>query len=86
VLGSLIILRAGGVIAGEVEVIEGSTHSGYHLLELFLLIPRAVLLLVVTLDVVVLLGVVVLVGGGVELLPLGTVSDKVVVSPHSKQP
>jgi hypothetical protein len=80
VLGSLILLGAGGVIAGEVEVIEGSTRSGYHLLKLFLLIPRAVLLLVVT------LAVVVLIGGGVELLPLGTVSDEVVVSPHSKQP
>jgi hypothetical protein len=86
VLGSLILLGAKGVIAGDVEVIENSTRSGYHLLKLFLLIPRVVLLLIITLVVVVLLGVVVLVGGGVELLPLGAVSDEVVVSPHSKQP
>jgi hypothetical protein len=47
-------------------------------LELFiLLIPEAVLLLVITLAVVILLGVVVLIGRGVELLPLGTVSDEV---------
>jgi hypothetical protein len=38
---------------------------------------EAVLLLVVALDVVVPLGVVILVGGGVELLPLGAVSDEV---------
>jgi hypothetical protein len=36
-----------------------------------------VLLLVIALAVVVSLGVVILVGGGVELLPLGVVSDKV---------
>jgi hypothetical protein len=74
--GPLILLRAGGVVAGEVEVAEGGTHSGHHLLRL-LPILGVVLLLVVTLAVVVPLGVVVLVGGGVELLPLGTVSDEV---------
>jgi hypothetical protein len=44
---------------------------------LFLLVPEVILLLVVTLAVVVPLSVVVLVGGGVELLPLGAVNDKV---------
>jgi hypothetical protein len=78
-LGPLILLRAGGVIAGEVVITEGCTRSGHHLLELLLLlpIPEAVLLLVVALVVVVLLGVVVLVGKGVELLPLRAVSDEV---------
>jgi hypothetical protein len=78
-LGPLILLGAGGVIAGEVEVDEGGTHSGHHLLELLLLllVSEAVFLLVVTLALVVLLGVVILVGGGVELLPLGAVGDEV---------
>jgi hypothetical protein len=77
-LGPLILLGAGGVITGEVEVTEGSTHSGHHLLEfLLLLVPKAVLLLVVALAVVVPLGVVILVGGGVKLLPLGVVGDEV---------
>jgi hypothetical protein len=31
-LGPLILLGAGGVIAGEVEVAEGGTRSGHHLL------------------------------------------------------
>jgi hypothetical protein len=76
-LGPLILLRDGGVIAGEVEIAEGSTRSGHHLLEfLLLLVPEAVLL-VVTFVVVIPLGVVILVGGGVELLPLGAVNDKV---------
>jgi hypothetical protein len=67
------------VVAGEVEVAEGCTRSGHHLLELLLLllIREAVLLLVITLAVVVPLAVVILVGGGVELLPLGEVSDEV---------
>jgi hypothetical protein len=78
VLGPLILLRAEGAIAGEVEVAEGCTRSGHHLLELLLLlIFEALLLLVVALAVVVSLGVIVLVGGGVELLPLGAVSDEV---------
>jgi hypothetical protein len=77
VLGSLILLKVGGVITGEVEVAEGDTLSGHHLLELVLLVPEAVLLLVVALAVVIPLGVVVLVGGGVKLLPLGLVGDKV---------
>jgi hypothetical protein len=77
-LGPLILLWVGGVVAGEVEVTEGSTRSGHHLLEpLLLLVPRAVLLLVVALAIVISLGVVVLVGGGVKLFPLGTVSDEV---------
>jgi hypothetical protein len=75
--GPLILLGAGGIVAGEVKVVEGCTRSGHHLLKLLLLVPKAVLLLVVTLAVVVLLGVVVLVGGGVELLPLGAVGDEV---------
>jgi hypothetical protein len=76
-LGPLILLRAGGVIAGEVKEAEGSTRLGHHLLELLLLVPKAVLLLIVALAVVISLGVVVLVGGGVELLPLGGVGDEV---------
>jgi hypothetical protein len=45
-LGSLILLGAGGVIAGEVEVTEGCTRSGHYLLELLLLllVPEVVLL------------------------------------------
>jgi hypothetical protein len=77
VLGPLILLRARGVLAGEVEVTEGSTRSGHHHLELLLLLVTEVVLpLVVTLAVVVLL-VVILDGGGVELLPLGAVGDEV---------
>jgi hypothetical protein len=76
VLGPLILLRAGGVITGEVEVIEGCTHSGHHLLEL-LLVPEVVLILIVALAVVVPLGVVVLIEGGVKLLPLGAIGDEV---------
>jgi hypothetical protein len=77
VLGPLILLRPGGVIAEEVEVTEGCTHSGHHLLELLLLlVTEAVLLLVVALAIVVLLGVAILVGG-VNLLPLGAVGDEV---------
>jgi hypothetical protein len=76
-LGPLILLGAGGVVAGEVEVAEGGTRSGHYLLELLLLVPEAVLLLIIALVVVVLLGVVILVGGGVELLPLGAVDDEV---------
>jgi hypothetical protein len=49
----------------------------HYFLELLLLVPEAVLLLVITLDVVIPLGVVILVGGGVELLPLGAVGDEV---------
>jgi hypothetical protein len=44
-LGPLILLGAGGVVAGEVEVTEGCTRSGHHLLELLLLVPEVVLLL-----------------------------------------
>jgi hypothetical protein len=76
-LGPLILLGAGGVIAGEVEVAEGCTRSGHHLLELLLVVPEAILLLVIALAIVVPLGVVILVGGGVELLPLGAVGNEV---------
>jgi hypothetical protein len=77
-LGPLILLGAGGVIAGEVKVAEGCTRSGHHLLELLLLlVPEAVFLLVVALVVVIPLGVVILVGGGVKLLPLGAIGDEV---------
>jgi hypothetical protein len=79
VLGLVILLGAGGVVTGEVVVTEGCTRSGHHLLELLLLllVPKEVLLLVITLAIVIPLGAVVLVGGGVELLPLGAVGDEV---------
>jgi hypothetical protein len=77
-LGPLILLRAGGVITGEVEVAEGCTHSGHHLLKLLLLlVPKAVLLLALTLVVGVVPLVVVVLIGGVKLLPLGAVDDEV---------
>jgi hypothetical protein len=75
----LILLGAGGVIAGEVEVTECCTCSGYHLLKLLLppLVPEAVLLLTLALVAGVIPVVVVVLVGGVELLPLGAVGDKV---------
>jgi hypothetical protein len=77
-LGPLILLGAGGVIAGEVEVAEGSTRSGHHLLEhLLLLVPEAVLLLALVLVAGVVPVVVVVLVGGVKLLPLGAVGDEV---------
>jgi hypothetical protein len=77
-LGPLILLGAGGVVAGEVEVIEGGTRSGHHLLELLLLlVPEAVLLLALALVAGVVLVVVVVLVGGVDLLPLGAVGDEV---------
>jgi hypothetical protein len=78
-LEPLILLGAGGVITGEVDVTEGCTCPGHHLLELLLLllVPEAVFILIVVLVVVVPLGVVVHVGGGVEFLPLGAVGDEV---------
>jgi hypothetical protein len=77
-LGLLILLWARGVIAREVEVVEGSTRSGHHLLELLLLrVPEAVLLTLALVTGVILVVVVVLVEGGVELLPLGAVDDEV---------
>jgi hypothetical protein len=75
VLGLLILLWAGGVTTGEVEVAEGSTHSGHHLLKLLLIVPKAVLLLAVGGVIPVI--VVILVGGGVEFLLLGAVGDEV---------
>jgi hypothetical protein len=78
-LGPLILLEAGGVIAGEVEVAEGGTRSGHHLLELLLLllVPEAVLLLTLALVTGVVPVVVVVLVGGVGLLPLGAVGDEV---------
>jgi hypothetical protein len=76
-LGPLILLGAGGVFAGEVEVAEGCTRSGHHLLELLLLVPEAVLLLALALVTGVIPVVVVVLVGGVELLPLGAVNDEV---------
>jgi hypothetical protein len=75
-LGLLILLGARGVITGEVEVTEGSTRSGHHLLELLLLlVPEAVVLLALALVTGVVPVVVVVLVGGVELLPLGAVGD-----------
>jgi hypothetical protein len=78
-LGPLILLGAGGVIVGEVEVAEGGTRSGHHLLELLLLllVPKMVLLLALALVTEVIPVVVVVLVGGVELLPLGAVGDEV---------
>jgi hypothetical protein len=76
-LGPLILLGAGGVIAGEVEVTEVCTRSGHHLLKLLLLVPEAVLLLALTLVTGVVSVVIVVLVGGVELLPLGAVGDEV---------
>jgi hypothetical protein len=76
-LGPLILLGARGVIAGEVEVAEGGTHSGHHLLKLLLLVPKAVLLVALALVAGVILIVIVILVGGVELLPLGAIGDEV---------
>jgi hypothetical protein len=78
-LGLLILLWAGGVIAGEVEVTEGSTRLRHHLLKLhlLLLILEAVLLLTLALVAGVVPVVVVVLIEGVELLPLGAVGDEV---------
>jgi hypothetical protein len=77
-LEHLILLGAGGVAAGEVEVAEGSTRSGHHLLKLLLLlVSEAVLLLALTLVAEVVPVVVVVLVGGVELLPLEAVGDEV---------
>jgi hypothetical protein len=76
-LEPLILLGAVGVIVGEVEVAEGGTRSGHHLLELLLLlVSEAVLLLALAL-VARVISVVVVVLGGVKLLPLGAVGDEV---------
>jgi hypothetical protein len=78
VLGPLILLGAGGVIAGEVEVTEGSTHSRHHLLELLLLlVPEVVLILALALVAEVVPVVLVILIGGVKLLPLGLIGDEV---------
>jgi hypothetical protein len=78
-LGPLILFGAEGVVAGEIEVAEGGTRSGHHLLELLLLllVPEAVLLFTLALVAGVVPVVVVILVGGVELLPLGAVSDEV---------
>jgi hypothetical protein len=65
-LGPLILLGAGGVITGEVEVTEGGTRSGHHLLK-FLLVPEALLLFALALIVGVILVIVVVLIGGVKL-------------------
>jgi hypothetical protein len=75
-LGPLILLGAGGVVAGEVEVAEDGTRSRHHLLEL-LLIPEAVLLLALALIAGVILVVIVVLIGEVKLLPLGAIGDEV---------
>jgi predicted membrane protein len=61
-----------------VEIAEGSTRTGQHLLKLLLLLlaPKAVLLFIIALAIVVPVGVIILVGG-VKLLPLGAVSNEV---------
>jgi hypothetical protein len=76
-LGPLILLGAGGVVAREVEVTEGCTHSEHHLLELLLLLPEAVLLLDLALVVGVVLVVIFVLVGIVKLLLLGAIGDKV---------
>jgi hypothetical protein len=73
----LILLGAGGVIAGEVEVAKGGARSGHHLLELLLLVPKVVFLLALTLITGVIPVVVVVLVGGAKLFPLGAVGDKV---------
>jgi hypothetical protein len=63
-----------------VEVAEGCTRSGHHLLELLiflLLVPKAVLLLTLALVAGVVPVVVAVLVGGVKLLPLGAVGDEV---------
>jgi hypothetical protein len=77
-LGPLILLGAGGVVAGEVEVAECCTHSEHHLLELLLLlVSEVILLLTLTLVAGVIPVVIVVLIGGVKLLPIGVVGDKV---------
>jgi hypothetical protein len=77
-LGPLILLGAGGVVAGEVEIAEGSTRLGHHLLELLLLlVAEAVLFLALALVAGVVPVVIVVLVGGVDHLPLGAVGDEV---------
>jgi hypothetical protein len=77
-LGPLILLGVGGVVAREVEVAEGSTRSGHHLLKLLLLlVAEAVLLLALALVAGVIPIAVVVLVGGVKLLPLKAVGDEV---------
>jgi hypothetical protein len=79
VLDLLILLWAGGVITGEVKVAQDSTHLGYDLLELILLlllVSEAVLLLLFTLVARVVPVVVILIRG-VERVPLGAVGNEV---------
>jgi hypothetical protein len=76
-LGLLEVI-ARGVVAREVEVAEGSTRSGHHLLELLLLLVlEAILLLALALVAGVIPVVVVILIGGVKLLSLGAVDDEV---------
>jgi hypothetical protein len=76
VLALLNLLWAGEVIARETMVAKGNTRLGQHLLKLLLLIPEAVLLVIALVAGVIPIVVVVLVGG-VDLLPLGALSDEV---------
>jgi hypothetical protein len=76
-LDLLILLRDGGVITREVEVAQGSRLSGHDLLKLLLLVLEAVLLLVIAHVARILPVVVVVLVEGVELLPLGAISDEV---------
>jgi hypothetical protein len=74
-LDRLILFRARGVFSQEVKVAQGSTRLGYDLLEVLLLVSKAVLLPVVTLVAgVISVGIVVLVG--VKLLPLRAIGDE----------
>jgi hypothetical protein len=65
-------------LTGEVEVAQGCTCTGHDLLELLLVVvSEAILLLVVALVAeIVPVGVVIIVGG-LKLLPLRAVGDKV---------
>jgi hypothetical protein len=76
-LDLLILLWARWVITGEIKVAQGSTRLGHDILKLLLLlVPEAAVLLFIALVVVIPFDVVVLVEG-VEILPLGTIGDKV---------
>jgi hypothetical protein len=78
-LGFLILLWAGGVVVGDIEVAEDSTCSGHHLLELLFLlfVSELVLFLALTFVTGDVLFVVVVLVGGVELLLPEAVDDEV---------
>jgi hypothetical protein len=81
-LDLLILLWAKEVVTGEVKVAEDSTCSGHHLLELLLLVPKVVLLFIVTFAVIIPLGLL----EESSFFLLGQLVIKWVMSPHSKQP